>query len=116
MVTYDVTPNSKLDGTNANEIHMSCRRQPMASEVEAALARIESLIVAADRRGSAHIPTRTIKRTYDAVQSRLCAAWLSEGSSRNGNASSASRLPKLLAAYRKYGSFASQLLLLANQA
>ena len=55
------------------------------------------------RTTNAHVAISTASRTYPAVHSSLCCASRSVGSMMTGYASSATMLPRLLAAYRKYG-------------
>src|SRR5262245_4437918 len=52
---------------------------------------------------TAHAAISTSRTTYPTVHDRLCPASVSDGSSSTGYASSAAMLPRLLAAYRKYG-------------
>ena len=132
-VMYAVVPMSRLDGTAARNAHMSSARivgrgdavrdsaacgSPDAACASPGDAGVASAGAAADAgsRLRSDVAAATITATMNStLHVSFCACTRKRGSSSSGNASSASRLPALLAAYRKYGSPAVAAVVRLNQ-
>src|SRR5437870_13846990 len=104
---WAVTATSSPDGTAASTIHTSTFRQVGGVASSAPGASIADTLLE-DRRSSmpqAAISTRSTPKPID--QYNACSPSRMNGSIAAGYDISARTLPKLLAAYRKYGSFAA---------
>src|SRR5512147_855890 len=113
-VIWVVAPRSRLEGINARTIHRTSVlvgkgvRGTLACESRS-VAVCVPLVVWSCQTNHAQTPMRTTNAPYPKLQSVVCASRCvplsgSHGSINNGYPSSASMLPALLAAYRKYGS------------
>src|SRR5688572_6860752 len=108
VLRYVVTPRSMLDGTNASAIQRRRRARVMvASPAESAgvsavadapLGVAAGSAVAPRRAMKAHTAMSATRPTYATVHARLWAARGSVRSRSSGYASSATMLPRLLAA------------------
>src|SRR5208282_2799394 len=110
-----VVPSIKLDGTKASAIQRHRVFHAIGSLTPVAFAPFSpsvSLLESASRLRHlharyAHAAVNATNPAYATLHSRLWVCKRSSGSSSSGYASSPTRLPALLAAYRKYGSLAS---------